>query len=278
MEVELSQSTYQAFALFLKTNVGIVLGDGRQYLVRSRLASFARNNKYNNLNECLNYVITGKDRALTSQCLELMTTNETFWFRDNYPYQLLTSHLLPALHASRKNLKVWSSACASGQEPYSIAMTIDQYKKQHPKAFPGGINILATDYSSKMISQALSGVFDEMALSRGLDNNYKHQYFESDNNLGAGSMRVTPNIRSMITFKQFNLLNNYTSLGEFDIVFCRNVLIYFDGNQKTKILKKFAAQLPQAGVLMLGAAESIHGAEDVFKMESNNTGLYYRKL
>ena len=279
MDCELSQKTYEAFAAFLERNVGIVLGGGRQYLVRSRLSSFSHNNNYSSLDACLLDIISGKGGPLTQQCLELMTTNETFWFRDNYPFNLLFSNILPAFEAKQRKLRIWSSACASGQEPYSIAMKVAQYKKMHPAAFPGGINILATDFSAKMIALAASGIYDDMALNRGLDNSLKQEYFEPKHNTQQqNAMQIASSIRGMVTFKHFNLLSDFTSLGEFDIIFCRNVLIYFNGNQKSDILKKFAASLPISGVLMLGAAESISGAETSFKMTSNSTGLYYSKL
>jgi chemotaxis protein methyltransferase CheR len=263
----------------LHKKLGIVLGENRQYLVKSRLSAIARNNQYTCFDTFIRDVINNKQRLLSEQCLELMTTNETFWFRDVYPFNLLSSAILPAIAKQQGKLRIWSSACASGQEPYSIAMLITEYKRLNPAAFPQGIEILATDYSSKMIAAATTGIYDELALGRGLDNHYKKNYFAQVNHSEyKNAMQINSNIRRMVTFKQFNLLNDYSFLGKFDIIFCRNVLIYFDGNQKATILKKFAACLPQSGALMLGAAESIAGADTIFKMKSDNKGLYYTKV
>lgn len=278
MENDLSQAAYQNFAHFLHSKLGIVLGDNRQYLVKSRLSAIARNYQYTNFDVFIKDVVNIKDRSISDQCLELMTTNETFWFRDVYPFSLLTNDILPSIQKSQHRLRIWSSACASGQEPYSIAMTIADYKSANPGAFSGGVEILATDFSAKMIELAASGMYEELALSRGLENHYRQRYFTpARNHSHKDVMQVNANIRSMVTFKRFNLLSEYASVGQFDIIFCRNVLIYFDGNQKVDILKKFAACLPQSGVLLLGAAESIAGADKLYKMQSAHKGLYYAK-
>lgn len=275
MEYQLSEQAYTAFSIFLQGKLGILLGSSRQYLVRSRLSAVARDGQYKDFNLFLQHIMSGKDRVLTDKCLELMTTNETFWFRDEYPYELLKCDILPSLHKQQNHLRIWSSACSSGQEPYSIAMVINAFKKQHPSAFAGGIEIMASDYSAKMINMATAGVYDELALSRGLPNRLRSTYFiPSDKK----AMQVHPDLKRMVKFQRFNLLNEYACMGKFDIIFCRNVLIYFDGNQNNQILNKFAACLPQSGILFLGAAESISGAESLFKMTSRDTGLYYSKL
>ncbi|MFT6269900.1 MAG: chemotaxis protein methyltransferase CheR [Alphaproteobacteria bacterium] len=279
MDCELSESSYLAFASFLHKKLGIVLGSTRQYLVRSRLSAIARNHHYTSLNVFLKDVINMKDHGLTDQCLELMTTNETFWFRDVYPFSLLITDILPNLNKNQKKLRIWSSACASGQEPYSIAMTIADYKRDNPHAFLGGVEILATDFSTKMIAASSAGIYDELALARGLDNHYRQRYFVPvEGKQHKNSMQLNGSIKGMVNFKRFNLLSDYSTLGKFDIIFCRNVLIYFDGNQKAEILKKFAACLPKSGALLLGAAESITGADTIFKMQSVSKGLYYSKL
>ena len=279
MQYELSPSSYVAFSRFLLEKLGIVLGDNKQYLVRSRLTAIARNLNYTNINIFLKDVIEGKNQALTDQCLELMTTNETFWFRDIYPFSLLKSHLLPELNKQQRKLRIWSSACASGQEAYSIAMSIEEYKRENSGAFPGGIEIVASDCSAKMIRAAQAGIYDELALGRGLDNKYTERYFEKlPSTLNNKEMQLSAKIKSMVQFKRFNLLCEFDSMGKFDIIFCRNVLIYFDGKQKAQTLLKFAACLPQSGALMLGAAESINGADGIFKMQTVDKGLYYSKL
>lgn len=275
MEFTLSSESYKAFSSFLHDKLGIVLGDSKQYLVKSRLSSIANLHKYIDMDTFLRDVICMKDRELTDACLELMTTNETFWFRDTYPFALLEKHILPALNKQQKRVRIWSSACASGQEPYSIAMTILEYQRKHPGAFSAGVEIIGTDFSAKMIDIAKAGVYDKLALSRGLPADICQRYFEKTEN---DCMKIKPAVSSKVQFKRFNLLQDFSSLGSFDVVFCRNVLIYFDGKQKHQILKKIAARIKQSSCLFLGAAESISGSEDLFKMHSVDKGLYYTKV
>ncbi len=274
METNLSQDSYLRFTHFLHSKLGIVLGENRQYLVRSRLSVLARNRNYASIDTLLHDVISTKDALLTEQCLELMTTNETFWFRDEYPFYLLKTQVLPQL-SQQNRIRIWSSACASGQETYSIAMTVLEYQRNNPAAFAAGVEIIGTDFSSNMVNLATAGIYNELALSRGLPNNFRQNYFADESN---NQMQINARVKSMTKFKRINLLHDYSSLGRFDIVFCRNVLIYFDGKQKTDILKKIAACLPVNGSLFLGAAESINGAEQIFKMQNMDKGLYYTKL
>jgi len=275
MEYQFSLESYLAFSSFLHKKLGIVLSDNKQYLVKSRLSAIAREHQYTDMNIFLRDIVAIKDRALTDKCLELMTTNETFWFRDAYPFALLEQHILPALHTQQKKLRIWSAACASGQEPYSIAMTVHEFMRHHSNAFSHGVEIVATDFSAKMIDFAQAGIYDELAIARGLPLDMRQRYFT---NTSKNGMQVKPSLSSMVKFSRFNLLQDFSGLGHFDIVFCRNVLIYFDGNQKQEILKKIAACLMPAGALFLGAAESISGVEHLFKMKSIDKGLYFSKL
>lgn len=280
MDYKLSDQAYLNFASFLKQKLGIVLGTNRQYLVTSRLSILAREYEYKCFNTFLEDVINGKDKTLTDRSLELMTTNETFWFRDDYPFFLLLNHVLPEIHKQKKSVRIWSSACASGQEAYSIAMTILEFKRSNPTAFSQGIEIIGTDYSEKMVALASAGIYDELALGRGLLKEYRERYFRKLNfNLSAThNMEVVPEVKKLVRFKQLNLLESFSTMGVFDVVFCRNVLIYFDQEQKVSVLKKIAACLPQNGSLFLGAAESISGVEQIYKMKTMTKGLYYTKV
>ena len=280
MDYKLSEQAYCDFAKFLKQKLGIVLGLNRQYLVSSRLSVVAREYEYDCINNFLKDVIAGKDTNLTNRSLELMTTNETFWFRDEYPFYLLLNNVLPELAKKQKSLRIWSSACASGQEAYSIAMTILEFQRTHQGAFSQGVEIVGTDYSDKMVNFAAAGIYDELALGRGLLKEYRDRYFKhiAFNTTLTNNMEVAPSVRKMVRFKQLNLLESYNRMGQFDIVFCRNVLIYFEQEQKVSILKKIAACLPTNGSLFLGAAESIGGVEQIYKMQNVSKGLYYIKV
>lgn len=273
MDKTLSSKSYNLFAEFLQKKLGIVLGNNRQYLVKSRLSGLLKSSNCDNFDTLISKLITQSDIALTNQSLEAMTTNETFWFRDAYPFDLLQDNILPSFSNSKNTLRVWSSACSTGQEPYSIAMTIANYQKKHPGSF-SKVEIVASDYNKSVLSQAKAGCYHEMALSRGLPAHFRHSFFDD---IDDKHMQVNAAIKRMVRFEQLNLLSSFEKLGKFDIIFCRNVLIYFDGKQKTDILLKFAACMSTNAALMLGAAETISGAESEFAMNSERKGLYYSR-
>jgi len=271
---EVSPEGYLKFRQFLEKQCGIVLGENKQYLVRSRLASLLYKYSYSSADELINVVVRGHDRGLLQSVIDAMTTNETLWFRDNYPFDLLVKDLLPDLAKTNRNIKIWSAACSSGQEPYSIAMAILEFQRQRPGILRGGVDIVATDLSSEMLSKCELGVYDELSLARGLSPQRRQAFFQQHE---MGRMQIKPEVRRMVTFKSFNLLSSYAALGRFDIVFCRNVLIYFSADVKQRILQQIAGQLQPNGVLFLGASESISSASDTYSMVKCQPGLYYQK-
>lgn len=271
---EVSPEGYLKFRQFLEKQCGIVLGENKQYLVRSRLASLLYKYSYSSADELINVVVRGQDRGLLQSVIDAMTTNETLWFRDNYPFDLLVKDLLPNLAKTNRNIKIWSAACSSGQEPYSIAMAILEFQRQRPGILRGGVDIVATDLSSEMLSKCELGVYDELSLARGLSPQRRQTFFQQHE---MGRMQIKPEVRRMVTFKSFNLLSSYAALGRFDIVFCRNVLIYFSADVKQRILQQIAGQLQPKGVLFLGASESISSASDTYSMVKCQPGLYYQK-
>tara|TARA_A200000159_G_scaffold109771_2_gene102711 strand:+ start:106209 stop:107039 length:831 start_codon:yes stop_codon:yes gene_type:complete len=271
---EVSPEGYLKFRQFLEKQCGIVLGENKQYLVRSRLASLLYKYSYSSADELINVVVRGQDRGLLQSVIDAMTTNETLWFRDNYPFDLLVKDLLPDLAKTNRNIKIWSAACSSGQEPYSIAMAILEFQRQRPGILRGGVDIVATDLSSEMLSKCELGVYDELSLARGLSPQRRQTFFQQHE---MGRMQIKPEVRRMVTFKSFNLLSSYAALGRFDIVFCRNVLIYFSADVKQRILQQIAGQLQPKGVLFLGASESISSASDTYSMVKCQPGLYYQK-
>jgi|TARA_Y100001970_G_scaffold130797_1_gene161302 chemotaxis protein methyltransferase CheR len=251
-----------------------VLGENKQYLVRSRLASLLYKFNYPSTDALIDVVVKGYDRTLLQSVIDAMTTNETLWFRDSYPFDLLIKDLLPKLAEKSQRIRIWSAACSSGQEPYSIAMSILEYQKQRPGALRGGVEIIATDLSSEMLEKSEQGIYDELSLARGLSPQRRQAFFQTH---ASGQMQLRPEVRRMVSFKSLNLLSSYASLGRFDVVFCRNVLIYFSAEVKQKILQQIAAQLQPSGVLFLGASESISAASDFYAMVKCHPGLYYQK-
>lgn len=268
----------QQFALFrryLRQKCGIVLDENKAYLVRSRLTPLVHLFEFDSLSALLNAVHENAPPALQQAVINAMTTNETLWFRDSHPFAILRQHLLPEVSALNRPVRIWSAACSSGQEPYSIAICIREYQKQHPNAFVGGVEILATDISTEVLRKAENGDYDHLALSRGLSPHYLQDFFVPG--AAPDSRRVTAEIRKLVRFQQFNLQNSFAGLGKFDIVFCRNVLIYFDDQMKMRILQQIAAALQNPGFLLLGASESANGLGDVFTLSRSPNGLYYQR-
>ena len=269
----LSEELYKQFSAFLEAQSGIVLGANKQYLVKSRLAPLLGQFGASTLSDLIKRSMDPKERDLKMTVVDAMTTNETLWFRDVYPFQLLTDKIFPELGKGGKPLKIWSAASSSGQEPYSIAITALEHQFKKPGTLPGGVQIIGTDISPTMLNQCKEGIYDSLALARGLSPERKRQFFES---CGENKMRVTERVKKLVTFRPFNLLDNYSLLVKFDIIFCRNVLIYFAPEVKSKILNQFASSLNPGGYLMLGASESLTGLTDRFEMIRCNPGIVYK--
>ncbi|ABZ75992.1 MCP methyltransferase, CheR-type [Shewanella halifaxensis HAW-EB4] len=270
----LAENEYNQFRLFLEQHSGIVLGENKQYLVRSRLAPLM--GKYNlpSLSDVVKHSMKPTERQLRTEVIDAMTTNETLWFRDRYPFELLSNAILPTFSRLGRPVKIWSAACSSGQEPYSLAMTILEHQQRKPGSLPASAAILATDLSPSMLERCKGAEYDNLALGRGLSDERKRQFFDV---LPSGNMVVKDNVKRLVNFRAHNLLESYTLLGKFDIIFCRNVLIYFSPEAKRKILRQFAAALNPNGILFLGASESIAGLSDEFDMVRCNPGIYYQK-
>ncbi len=272
---ELSLSEYQEFRQFLEHQCGIVLGESKLYLVKSRLSPLMGRFNIDSLSELVKRSMKISERALRAAVIDAMTTNETLWFRDTYPFQILHDRIFAEYKNHTGPLKIWSAACSSGQEPYSIAITYDEFKAKNPGALKGGIKITATDISNKVLEQCGIGEYDSLALARGLSAERRQKYFTDGSK--PGSMKVRDNLKTHIHFRHLNLLDSYSLLGKFDVIFCRNVLIYFSPEVKRKIIAQFRQSLNPGGYLILGASESISGLTDDFEMIRCNPGIIYRR-
>ena len=269
----LGDNDYRTFCQFLEQQCGIVLGDSKMYLVKSRLSPLMTRFEVESLTELVNRTLKPTERQLRAAVIDAMTTNETLWFRDTYPYELLINQLLPELDKGRP-VKIWSAASSSGQEPYSIAMSIDEYKRKPGVSSRSMFSVIGTDISNTMLDICKNAEYDSLALSRGLSAERKSRFFDDS---GQGMMQVKPDVRRLVTFRHLNLLDSYQLLGKFDIIFCRNVLIYFSPEIKSQIINKFASQLNPNGYLVLGASESMSGLSDKFEMIRCNPGIVYQK-
>jgi len=260
---------YDFLRRFLKDRSGLDLSDDKQYLIESRLIPIARKAGLDGLSGLVEALRQGQD-ALSVSVVEAMTTNETFFFRDKVPFEQFREFIIPDLMkkaASRKSLRIWCTASSTGQEPYSLAICL---KEMGPILAGWRIEILATDLSVGVLEKAKSGIYTQFEVQRGLPIQMLVKYFKQIGDL----WQINPEIRAMVQHRQLNLLHDISHLGMFDLIFCRNVLIYFDQATKIQTLKRLAAALNEDGILALGAAETVIGLSDVFRPCSDRRGLY----
>ncbi len=271
--LQLSPKDYADFQSFLQDASGILLGDGKEYLVSSRLNSLMREHEISDVGELVRQLNSSRNMKLRTNIIDAMTTNETFWFRDMPHYRLLTEQLLPELSAkARRPLKIWSAACSSGQEPYNISMVVQDFMRTQPGRLSGGVDIMATDISSSVLVEARKGLYCGMSASRGLSHEQRSRYFS----VKGDCLEVMPDVKRRVSFRELNLTKGYELLGKFDIIFCRNVLIYFSSTQKQDILNRMARALQPGGYLFLGSTESLSSHTNQFKMVSGLGGIVYR--
>lgn len=273
MKAEITPQEYEAFKTFLQDACGILLGDNKQYLVKSRLRRILEENNLNSLGELLDRLKRVGRSGLRELVIDAMTTNETLWFRDNHPFRILQDKLLPefAERNSLQPLRIWSAACSTGQEPYSVGMVVDEFRRNRPGKLRD-VKITATDIS-KSVEVARRGEYEMIAIGRGLSPERQKQFFTPSAN---GGWQIKPQIKAMVEFKELNLLERYM-LGKFDIIMCRNVLIYFSADLKKDILTRLHGALNPGGYLILGASESLNGLPDLYEMVQCHPGIIYRK-
>ena len=265
----MTPSDYEYLRKLLKERSGLDLSADKQYLVESRLLPLARKSSLAGIPELV-AKMRGSAEALTAEVVEAMTTNETFFFRDKIPFDHLREAVLPALaqaRAARRSLRIWCAASSTGQEPYSIAMCL---KEAGPLLSGWRTEIVATDLSQAVLEKSKSGVFSQFEVQRGLPIQLLVKYFTQNGEL----WQISSELRGMVQHRQLNLMQDFSHLGTFDIIFCRNVLIYFDQNTKVSIFERMSRMLEPDGVLALGAAESVVGITNTFKPYPERRGLY----
>ncbi len=265
----MTPSDYEYLRKFLKERSGLDLSADKQYLVESRLLPLARKSSLAGIPELVARMRGGAE-GLTAEVVEAMTTNETFFFRDKIPFDHLREAVLPALaqaRAARRALRIWCAASSTGQEPYSIAICL---KEAGPLLAGWRTEIVATDLSQGVLEKSRAGVFSQFEVQRGLPIQLLVKYFAQNGDV----WQISSELRGMVQHRQLNLLQDFSHLGTFDIIFCRNVLIYFDQNTKISIFERMARMLEPDGVLALGAAESVVGITNAFKPYPERRGLY----
>jgi chemotaxis protein methyltransferase CheR len=258
----------------LKERSGLVLSADKEYLVESRLLPVARKAGFASLGELVRALMLGHADTLMTAVVEAMMTNESFFFRDKLPFDHFRSTIMPALIAARsssRSIRIWCAAASTGQEPYSLAMCL----KEMAREIAGWrIELLATDLSNEILEKARHGIYSQFEVQRGLPIQLLIKHFAQIGEL----WQIAPDLRAMVKYRQLNLLHDFSQLGRFDVIFCRNVLIYFDQETKAAVLERLARATSYDGYLLLGAAETVIGLTDSFKVVPDKRGLYVPNL
>jgi chemotaxis protein methyltransferase CheR len=261
---------YEFLRKCLKDRSGLELSGDKQYLVESRLLPVARRADLASLGELVGALKRGNADALMTAVVEAMMTNESLFFRDKTPFEHFRDTVMPALIAARRgtrSIRIWCTASSTGQEPYSLAMAL---KEMASDLADWRIELLATDISNEVLEKARHGLYSQFEVQRGLPIQLLIRYFAK---VGE-AWQIAPEIRDMVKFRQLNLLSDFSHLGTFDLIFCRNVLIYFDQGTKTNLLNRLARAVASDGFLVLGAAETVVGLTDRFRIVADKHGLY----
>ncbi len=279
---EISRESYERFCRFLNNRCGISLSDDKQYLVENRLRSILFDQQIPSLEYLLDFIENSRNVALENRIIDAMTTNETFWFRDECFFDYLKNVLIPDFiysSSNGKNIDIWSAASSSGQEAYSISIVIEEClkkinKNSYEKNFPN-FRIIGTDISMAMIHHAKEALYSSLELSRGLPDEYRRHYFDEISDHSAHLKKI---IRDRVSFFRHNLQDSFENFGLFDLILCRNVLIYFDDETVRDILSRFHASLKPGGILILSASEAIQNLSNLYQPESIPGGFIYRAI
>jgi chemotaxis protein methyltransferase CheR len=271
----LSAADFDYLRNLIRSKSGISLSDDKVYLIESRLLPLARSHNFKDISELTAKVKLNNDPALIIELIEAMTTNETSFFRDLKPFQLFENEVLPHLveKSIDKKIRIWCAAASTGQEPYSLAMTA----KEKSITYPGvSFDLQGTDIDKKILKKAEEGIYSQFEIQRGLPINLLMKYFEQQESYG-DKWLIKPEIKDMVQYKFLNLLESYSSMGKFDAIFCRNVLIYFERETKSEILNKLAACLKPHGVLFLGSSETITDLSDKYQPFKEHRSIHALK-
>jgi chemotaxis protein methyltransferase CheR len=260
---------YEYLRKLLKDQSGLDLSADKQYLIESRLVPLSRKAGLQGIPDLVQKMKVGS-QSLVAQVVEAMTTNETFFFRDKVPFDHFRQAIMPEVlkaRAARKSIRIWCAAGSTGQEPYSLAMCLKEMESQLAGF---RVEIIATDLSQEVLEKSRAGLYSQFEVQRGLPIQLLVKYFKQTGEF----WQINPDIRAMVQHRQLNLLHDFSQLGTFDIVFCRNVLIYFDQDTKINIFNRLAKAMEPDGFLVLGAAETVVGLTDAFKPYPDKRGLY----
>lgn len=283
--MELAEKTFRTLRDYIHHLCGLYIPDDKSYLVRQRLETLACERAGCNYDTLAQILAQNPSIELQEKIIAAITTNETSFFRDQYPFDAFRDHLLPRLakeavhrriNGQPRTTRIWSAGSSTGQEAYSLAILMREAMRKGvaPGFCPTDVCILGTDISSRVIEQARKAEFTDLEMDRGLPDIYKDRYFQRQN----GKWRIVDDLRRMVEFRKVNLLSPFGTFGRFDVIFCRNVLIYFDRPTRKIILERLAASLESGGCLFLGSAENLYGVGGLFEADQLDHATLYRKI
>jgi chemotaxis protein methyltransferase CheR len=270
MTLPLAPGAFETLAQLLKAKSGLAIGPDKLYLLETRLAPILKQQGLRDLNALAERLRQPRMDVLAQTVVEAMTTNESFFFRDDKPFVHFRAQALPRLHAARPHgapIRIWSAASSSGQEAYSLAMILSELRVSLGDR---RVDIIGTDIAREQLARAREGIYSQFEVQRGLPMQMLVKYFKKEMN----SWRIAEALRRMVEYREFNLLTDLRPLGRFDIVFCRNVLIYFDQPTKARVLDAIAGLLPPDGLLYLGGAETVLGITSRLVPLPGERGVY----
>jgi len=279
MSTNLTSKDFLLFQKYIEEQCGISIRDDKAYLIESRLSRFLIKFGLADFETLYQMLSQQKNQSLAEEVIDALTTNETLWFREKSPWQVLEDKLLPYYidelrQGKCSTVRIWSAACSTGQEPYSIAMCIDTYLMRHriTDITLEQFEILATDISNTVLQIAQRGKYDSISMARGLEAHYRDQYFRQEGRIWV----LDEKIKRAVRFVKFNLQKDFIPLGKFDLVFCRYVAIYFSNTFKKEVLKKISSVLVKGGLLVLGNSEVFFDSKENFQVEQYENAIFYR--
>lgn len=277
-KIKISPQEFTTLSKYILEVSGIALAQGKEYLIETRLSQLMNEHNCNSYMELYNKARTDLQKSIEKKIIDAISTNETYFFRDNAPFELLQHKLIPDLVDARSKaglsslkpgLRIWSSASSTGQEIYSIAMILKDLGID-PMRY--NLKLLATDISDAAIAQASYGKYNRFEVTRGLSKPRLAKYFNPDGDF----WRISDEIRAMVTFKKMNLMKPFTGLGKFDMIFCRNVAIYFTSEDRKQLFEKIAATLEPDGYLIIGSTESLTNETQIFESKRYLNSTFYQ--
>ncbi len=261
--------SFDALRAYLRRESGLILDADKRYLVESRLSPIIRRESMNGLSDLVRILELNRAPRLAQEVVQAMTINETYFFRDRLPFETLRNEILPELirtRAAKKSIRIWCAAASTGQEPYSIALIMEEMAARMPG---WRVEIIGTDLSEAALARAKEGLYSQFEVQRGLSTAQLLKYFNQIRDM----WQLKENIRSRVKYRHMNLLGDYGMLGTFDVIFCRNVLIYFDAAKKSEVLNKMTRILAPDGAIFLGAAESVIGLDTKLTPHPQHRGV-----